>query len=197
MSSKASLEPEVAAFFENEGLVSQVVGNKRKVSSALLTPSPSVPSASSSVSGNSITSASFSATSARKEADSFEIPAIIESKATYEFLGYESDTAQAIWTRYSTKPEDMPSDFFDFARYHLRGAHLCPGVPREECEKFMIDKGVQPWLRQAILMEEFEDLRSTDSCAHWIVDAMDMRYRTLLSMNKRFQERMDLTKKGC
>jgi hypothetical protein len=69
------LSPEVAAYFEGEGLVSKVTGNKRTVSAAVPTPSPSVFSASST---NSVTSGSFSATYVTKVADSYLIPAVIQ-----------------------------------------------------------------------------------------------------------------------
>ena len=93
-----SLSPEVAAYFEEQGLVSSVAGNKRTLSAALLPISPSS-TASSSGLVDSITSASFSTTYVTKQVDSFSIPDRLESQETLEYLGFLPDTAAEIRAR--------------------------------------------------------------------------------------------------
>ncbi|KAF2232670.1 hypothetical protein EV356DRAFT_504930 [Viridothelium virens] len=117
-----------------------------------------------------------------------------ESKSTYEYLGFNSDTAQAIWTRYSTRDPDMPYGFLDFAEGQLGYILSGPSSDSQECNEFMTRVGVKPWLRQAILMDEFADLRNTATCVFWIMDTMEMRYRNLLSMI--YKNQMMVEKRG-
>ena len=94
----------------------------------------------------------------------FDVPAVIKSRETYEFLGFNADTAQVLWTRYTSASDDDPTDFFYYINYHLSETSDEPGSSPQEWEEFMINKGVQQWLRQAILMDEFADLRYTATC---------------------------------
>ena len=92
-----TISKEAADFFIENNLLSDVTGNKRKLSTSTLSFTPSIESRpSSALSGNQVSSSSFQATYVREEADSVEIPAILDSRETLEYLGFNSRTSQEI-----------------------------------------------------------------------------------------------------
>lgn len=90
-------------------------GGKRKVSAMLLSPpssdsSGSVSSSSSGSSSASLRLRGFVSPTSTKE---FELPVDQESVAALDFMGFTQATAEEIYQRWESRPEDYPYSFLD------------------------------------------------------------------------------------
>lgn len=182
------LSEDVARFFEEEGLMTAIINNKRKISTSTISPPSSLPSRSISASSPTkpkISPESFTASFVREEAEEIEIPADLRSLETYAFLGFDDATAASLWERYISKPADMPASFFDFAFWQIdenpTPDATCASDDWDLCLRSL---GTNDKLRTAILLPEFEDLRYTASCKYWVLDAIETTYETLETMNE-------------
>ncbi|KAJ5203158.1 hypothetical protein N7449_005237 [Penicillium cf. viridicatum] len=105
------ISAEVALFFQDEGLLGPATNSKRTVSvTALSSPVTSQSSSSS----HSIDRTSFSATFVNVPQDEIELPQELKSRETYEFIGFNKETASKLWDQYLSRPIDDPLDPFDF-----------------------------------------------------------------------------------
>ena len=140
------ISQEFALYLESENLLAPIVNNKRKFSTALLSSSPSLPRRNLAFEG-------------------IEIPANLRSQETYEFLGYDSPTAESLWERFLSQPVDMEADVLDFALWRVDLWHLPNATSgSDDWDGFMIGLGINDKLRNAIMLPEYADLRFTATC---------------------------------
>ncbi|KAL1634687.1 hypothetical protein SLS56_002089 [Neofusicoccum ribis] len=156
---------ETAKFLELEGLLSPAQNNKRKLSVSVFS--------------------SSSGSSPNEVADQIMIPDALKSKETCEFIGFTKDVAVDIWRRFITKPADMDDDFIDFAVAHVE-LHPFPDATSStddwhECLRVL---GINHELSHAIMMPEFEDIRYTASCKHWVLESIESNYNALASLDE-------------
>ncbi|KAA6415576.1 MAG: hypothetical protein FRX48_00292 [Lasallia pustulata] len=178
------ISDDVAAFLQEAKLLSGVFDGKRKISTAMISPPSTIPSASSSFTSTRISSSSFSATYTTQEIDEVEIPVMLQSVESYEFLGFNHRAAQALWQLYVSQPHDMQADFFDFVKWHVRDplkADASSG--HDDWIACMTTLGICQKLQSALLLPEYSDLRGTASCKFWLLDAMEMSYRVLQELD--------------
>src|SRR4051812_42284647 len=110
------IQPDTAIFLKQAGLISPPVNNKQKIStSAISLSSRSSISRNVITDDNKFTASDFKVTNIYNSSNSVEIPVQLESKETLEFMGYTSEKAAEIWTRFCNFPEDMPDDFLSYA----------------------------------------------------------------------------------
>ncbi|MCJ1365847.1 hypothetical protein MMC16_004972 [Acarospora aff. strigata] len=185
------LSEEVARFLEEEGLVTPVMNNKRKISTSSLSPHSSLPSRSLSTASCTdleVSPESFTASFVSQEAENVEVPANLRSRETYAFLGFDEETATRLWERYISKPADMPASFFDFAFWRIdESTTPDASSASDDWDSCLRAHGTNDKLRTAILLPEFADLRYTASCKYWIIDAMKMGYEALEAMDERMR----------
>ncbi|KAI9779363.1 MAG: hypothetical protein M1816_003610 [Peltula sp. TS41687] len=176
-----------ARFLEKRCLLTPIVGQKRKISASMLTPpTPRSPSPPSSSSSSRVSSASFSALSVGQEVEEVEIPADLRSKETFEFLGFDDTTAATLWQRFLDQPADMGADIINFARWQVRYAGSPDATSAtDDWDGCMIKMGLTVWLRQAILLPEYYEIRFTASCSYWVIEAMEAQWETLQVLDSR------------
>jgi len=185
------LSEDVARFFEEEGLMTVIINNKRKISTSTISPPSSLPSLRTSASSSTereISPESFTASFVREEAEEIEIPADLRSLETYAFLGFDDATAASLWERYINTPADMPASFLDFAFWQI-DENPTPDATSasDDWDLCLRSLGINDKLRTAILLPEFEDLRYTASCKYWVLDAIETTYETLETMNEKMR----------
>lgn len=190
--SQPLINEETARFLEAQGLVGPIIGQKRKISTSLLSfPSAASPEPSF-ASSLRVSSATFSATSVGEEVDEIEVPADLRSPEVFEFLGFNNITAAALWQRFITQPADMVEimgyEMLDFARARVEEeAYPDATSGLDDWEACMDRMGLSDPLKRAILLPEFEDIRYTASCMYWVMDAMEARWETLESFDGRLR----------
>lgn len=178
------ISEEVAQVLEDANLLTPVTGNKRKISTTMISPPSTIPSVSSASTISRVSGASFSASYISRQSDQIEIPADLRSAETYEFLGFKYGTAQSLWRRYLSQPEGMNAGFFDFAIWHVEEPERADAFSdADDWKSFMETLGIDQKLASAILLPEYADLRGTASCKYWIIDAMGMKWRALQALD--------------
>lgn len=187
MEFSSTVSADVAIFFENENLMSPIVDRKRTLSLRTISP-PSSQSSRSSTSSNTISSECFTASSTTTPIDEIEIPADLQSQETYEFIGFNKETAATLWSHFIKAPDAPDMDFLDFAWYHIEESAVDDATSIEDdwiaCMKGL---GINLKLQNAIMLPEFEDLRATASCKFWLMDAIEMNYEALETLNERLR----------
>jgi hypothetical protein len=115
-SPEPAISAEEARFFESNGLLSPLMGKKRKLSTSLLSDIPPFgPSSRPRVSSDRVSSESFEATFTGQEAETSTIPEMLESVESLEYVGFTTNMAEEIYNRYRNSPEDIPLALFEFA----------------------------------------------------------------------------------
>ncbi|KAI9711142.1 MAG: hypothetical protein M1812_007246 [Candelaria pacifica] len=184
--SQPVLSADCVALFEGTGLIKPAANNKRKVSTALLSPPSSNPSRSSSEASSSsrISSGSFAATYEVEEVEEVEVPVTLRSVESYEFLGFTTETAQSLWVRYLKYSPEQDSSFFDYAASHI----WAPGredvtSDQDNWRGLMVALGINERLQSAIMLPGFDDVRFTASCKYWLMNAMKAQWQALENLD--------------
>ncbi|KAI9808624.1 MAG: hypothetical protein M1825_003774 [Sarcosagium campestre] len=184
-----TISQETAAFFEAQNLMKPIVNNKRKISALAIYPY-SVPQSDLSTSSSSTRSDSFEPYFVRKETDEIEVPAILESVETYAFMGFDDSMAQRIWSRYAAimDDDDYPWGFLEFATGHIEGRAVDDAATLDDdWDQTMRHIGINDKLRRAILLPEYESIRYTGTCKFWLIDAMEVAFKSLEKLGKRLR----------
>ncbi|CAG8890146.1 unnamed protein product [Penicillium egyptiacum] len=189
------ISAEVAVFFQNKGLLGPAKNNKRTISVTALS-SPAT-SRSSSSSSNSIDRTSFSATFVNVSRDEIELPQDLTSGETYEFIGFDKETAGKLWDQYLSRPIGDPLDpfdfdFMDYARSQVKNSTV-PDVlsVTDDWTPTMAALGINYCLQQSILHPDFDDVRATASCKFWLLDSMEMAFKTLEGLNGQLRQELE------
>lgn len=140
------------------------------------------------------------------EAAFHTIPDQLISKATLKCLGYNTETANELWFRWThwppntgvireTDPDgagclEMP--FIIFATGHLasgREVDTCDDEDDEPWYNCMLRCGINSSTQQDIMVQDFRVMRLTESCRFWLKDTMILRYRGLEEVQNASQQR--------
>ncbi|KAJ5382700.1 hypothetical protein N7517_000611 [Penicillium concentricum] len=178
----------------DEGLLGPATNSKRTISvTALSSPATSRSSSSS----NLIDRTSFSATFVNVSQDEIELPQEMESGETYEFIGFNEETASKLWDQYVSRPIDDPLDsldfeFMDYARSQVKNSTV-PDVLSitDDWTPTMAALGIGQCLQQSILHPDFDDVRATASCKFWLLDSIEMAFKTLEGLNSQLRQEME------
>ncbi|KAI9846024.1 MAG: hypothetical protein M1838_001474 [Thelocarpon superellum] len=186
---RRTISRELALKLEQRGGLSPVVDNKRKLSLAAIIPPTSAQGSrsSSGTSANIITSASFHASSINEDVTEVDIPADLESKETYMFMGFDDTTATMLWDKYTTACDDPEFgdeyDFCEFAVDHVITAdHPDATSEEDDWDAYMRAVGIDDKLREAILLPEYEDIRYTATCKFWLLETINRTWDALESL---------------
>lgn len=108
---KHVVSTDVASLLESQRLMEPPVNKKRVLSTSIL-----------SSSANSVTASSFGASITSADTEKIEIPENLKSFETYEFIGFDTDTATKMWKSFVRGLEggDAPdTEFLDYARFQI------------------------------------------------------------------------------
>ncbi|CRL29319.1 unnamed protein product [Penicillium camemberti] len=188
------ISAEVALFFQDGGLLGPATNGKRTISVTALSSPVTSRSTSSS---NTIDRTSFSATFVNVPQDEIELPQELKSRETYEFIGFNEETASKLWDQYLNRPINDPLDpfdfdFMDYARSQVRN-HTVPDVLSitDDWTPTMTTLGISQCLQLSILHPDFDDVRATASCKFWLLDSIEMAFKTLEGMNGQLRQEME------
>lgn len=183
-------------------------GGKRKVSVRLLSPSyygdasGSVSSSSSGAPSASVRLVGFVSPPSDKV---FELPTDQESIAALEFMGFTQATAQDIYQRWETRPEQYPYSFLEHAagQFELRSrgdlsdtdfmtvSQNLTGISfwkimEETTDKIKLQMvGLKKELQDAILDPRFANIFDTEDLKFWIKDTLESRSHTIAHLHRR------------
>ncbi|KAL8832360.1 MAG: hypothetical protein Q9191_000317 [Dirinaria sp. TL-2023a] len=91
------------------------------------------------------------------------IPEFIVSVQALQWIGFTEEAAKMQWEDWVTRPRDWPLEFVD--------------TTIEQLARFDNDA-------EAILAEEFADIRTTATAKFWIMDTIETAWHTLLSIKR-------------
>ena len=161
------IEPAIASFFVESGLLTTPKDKKRRLSASLLSSSPSENTTNSSDS-SVIEDIGLSSPIEAVRAADIEIPEILESEETFEYIGLAKEVASYLWAAWKNRDLDSAASFLDHAIFYVENRALIHNADATADEDLLKSIGANTSLRQAILLTEFTDIRGTASCVYWL-----------------------------
>ncbi|KAF2002606.1 hypothetical protein P154DRAFT_593613 [Amniculicola lignicola CBS 123094] len=148
----------------------------RRVSGQLLTPSTSASSASSGY-------------SPPPRAMPVKVPIGLHTAQAIEFLGFSPKRAQALFDVFM---EDTDDDWLDFIIQNILMRDADALDNSDDWVGAMQEMGIGTLLQEAIMDEEFESLRLTQSLKYWVADSIQTRWDSLNELNERVVQHLNL-----
>ncbi|KAF2142645.1 uncharacterized protein K452DRAFT_318231 [Aplosporella prunicola CBS 121167] len=137
----------------------------------------------------------FTSSSVHEESETVDIPSVLHSQETYEFIGFTPQVAADIWQCFLTQPPDLDGSFLDFTTEHV-GLH-----PISDAESGHDDwigclqaLGINDQLSTAILLPEYDDIRFSATCKYWVLESLVSTYHALQNLtrgNVKYAETVD------
>lgn len=194
MSAFGDLSPEETRALEEDGVVFPLpTHGKRKVSAAFLAPPPppsqdanySSSSYSGSTSSSSATSVRFRSFNSSR-AHTIDLPESIHSVAALEFIGFTTETASEIFTRFNSRPDpdQCPDQLLD---YVLALPSRLTSAPFQSysLREGMTALGLTQQLQDALTDPRFSAIFWTETAVYWIKDTLRINYLTLVKLQRR------------
>ncbi|KAF4429444.1 hypothetical protein FACUT_9187 [Fusarium acutatum] len=132
------------------------------------------------------------------------IPEKLISKATIEYVGFNSDKATEIWSGWVNWPSGpiireidlgdcttLEVSFIDWVKRHT-GNPLTDDIWEEDnsaWSRYMQQRGIATELQNSIMDPSFKDIRLTGTCIGWLRDTIEMRYEGLKEIQRASAER--------
>jgi len=170
------LSNEIARILESQGLLSQIVNGRRKVSLVAL----------------DLEEFSSSRGSGAEVIADLEIPAVIESKETLEILGFRPEEAERLWNFFCKIPESHEIDFESFLFEVLTQDGIQDAGGDDDWRKCISLLGLTNAYADRLLDPIFDDVRLTGTCKFWCKEFIRGDYKTLDLLNSTL--RRDLEK---
>ncbi|TGO17303.1 hypothetical protein BTUL_0019g00940 [Botrytis tulipae] len=131
------------------------------------------------------------------------VPDLLVSPETLIYLGWGSQKAGEIWSRWREIKEAETEDGQDFIEMEFLGFVLDRYVPednisdgREACIEQMELWGLAGELINCIMASAFEDVRMTETIQYWVRDTMSIRYLGLEGLQKNSARRDERRRNG-
>ena len=159
---------------------------RRKVSGALLSPPETENSSSSSLASSTVAvryksfKASINST--------LDLPMFVISSASLEFIGFTSDAAMEIYTRWISRPDpaNNPDDLIDYVygqTSRLKQEPYRDYPPNEAMTRI----GLASWLQDAITDPRHSAVYRTQTLHFWVNDTLRINYLTLQLLQSRLK----------
>ncbi|KAG5743435.1 hypothetical protein H9Q72_007937 [Fusarium xylarioides] len=132
------------------------------------------------------------------------IPEMLISKATIEYVGFNSDKATEIWSGWVNWPSGpiiretdpggsytLEVSFLDWMKRHT-GNPFSDDVWEDDSSAWlacMEQHGIATELQHAIMDPHFKDIRLSGTCIGWVRDTIEMRYEGLEDIKRASAER--------
>lgn len=125
------------------------------------------------------------------------VPVYLFSKQAYEYCGFTPDAAQELWDTYKKFEHECP-DYPDlrepehFLSFALTCIDLVPEPPLfddDEWRTALTAMGLESALRDAIMLEEFADIRRTEGACYWAKDTVEVNFLKLQDIKRKSWER--------
>jgi len=131
-------------------------------------------------------------------------PEKLISKATIEYVGFNSDKAREIWSGWTAWPSGpiireidlgdettLEVSFIDWVKGHT-GNPLTDDVWKDDNSAwfhYIEQRGIATELQYTIMDSLFRDMRLTGTCIGWLRDTIEMRYEGLRNIQRASAER--------
>lgn len=141
------------------------------------------------------------------------LPTDHESAAALEFIGFEKATAEELYQRWETRPEQYPYSFLEHAAGHFENrdqgdqshadfmtvsqSETWPGKKKPFWRGSMTDEiklqevGLKVEFQAAILDLQFAGIFETETLKFWIKDTLASRYYTIAYLQRRSTEGLE------
>jgi hypothetical protein len=136
------------------------------------------------ISASSISSGPSSSTDSN-----VEIPQVLESRATLDFLGFSDEAGDEVWDRYSNACTTHPDmvDLLEFAvAYVDSGQDAVDGT--DDWERAMQSMGVGATLRERIMTPGHDTIRLSRSAKQWVIETMADLWLWLSTLGRTIEE---------
>jgi hypothetical protein len=122
-----------------------------------------------------------------------EIPAVIESIETLEFIGFTYATARILWeslVKNRSGSSQFDLDFLGIVTYYLDNVEGVPDCTSQDDDWHgaMTKIGINDELQRAIMHPVGTRYRFTASMKFWVRDAVESRFESLLSLDQRLRD---------
>ena len=107
------------------------------------------------------------------------IPDILNSPQTIEWLGFSRGAASLHWHVWLERPRDWMVDFEEMLIDEIRDSDKDAEGLAEDWDGVMRSWGINDKLRNAILDDEFTDIRTTASAKFWVIDTIEAAWHAL------------------
>ncbi|KAF3928542.1 hypothetical protein ABW21_db0205311 [Orbilia brochopaga] len=187
------IQYDTVIILERAGLLSSPIDNKRKLSTSTIASSSSgTPSTSSSKPGN------LDPANLTDPTTTIEIPTHLESKETLECIGFSPDRAAQLWELFSNPQivdddddDDVDNCLYTFILETLRYS-TCDAIDvYDDWRGALLGLGIGDWLSEAIMAEEFKDIRHTASCKHWVTEAIMENFEVLRDLDDKLRAKIE------
>ena len=114
---------------------------------------------------------------------SIEVPIVIESLETLEFLGFTPEAGKRILARFEDASDLMEDAYLlDFAKGQIRSVPDV-GCPEDDWNSAILAMGITQTLSDKIMDPEFRDLRLTQNARYWVIDIIEAKFLFLTSLD--------------
>jgi hypothetical protein len=123
-----------------------------------------------------------------EEASDIEVPEVLESSESLEFISFSKGAADYIYNIFVKNTDaDFQDSFLGTALQFLRMQTKIPDCTSqdEDWDGAMAKLGINERLRKAILHPAYSDLRYTNSMKVWVEEAIENGFLSLESLDKR------------
>lgn len=129
------------------------------------------------------------------------VPNILNSRETLIYLGFDQETADRLWHRWTHWSEDdhgpradMETDegisFLDLAKDQIQYRYIDAWTEDDQSWRdCMTTCGIGGQLQDDILDPFFKNIRMTESCVFWLIDTVEMRWRGLKEIQATSRDR--------
>ena len=125
----------------------------------------------------------LSESSSSESEGSIEIPTVLESLETLEFLGFTLEAGKTILERFENAFNVIEDPYLlAFIKAHVRSIPDV-GCPEDDWQAAILAMGITQTLSNKILDPEFRNLRLTQNARYWVLDTIEAKYLFLTSLN--------------
>ncbi|KAK6496796.1 hypothetical protein TWF481_001784 [Arthrobotrys musiformis] len=192
------LDYQTTAYFEMFCLFKPAFGNKREISTFIL--SPFISSSASPPTGAQMFTPThlangmgkFNAASLFESKKTIEIPLYLESVETLEMIGFCPQQAELIMGFWWALLEGTQISFLELVLDCIdepTDSFQDSFGPDDDWERSLNQLGISDKLKAAILMPQYEDIRYTASCLFWVKEAVVENYHALVALKSELAER--------
>jgi len=115
-----------------------------------------------------------------------DLPTTQESSEALEFIGFNTPTANHIFSRWLARGDGNPDGLIDYVLAHVRGRNQ-NGETRTNPRAAMNAMGLLQEFSEVHLDPGNAEVRDTETMIFWIQDTLTMRYKTIDLCNRRLK----------
>lgn len=127
--------------------------------------------------------AALSASSSSDSEASTEVPIVVESLETLEFLGFTPEAGKAILELFNkaSGSSEVPC-FLEYVKGHVMSMPDV-GCPEDDWNAAILAMGITQTLCDKILDPEFTNILLTETASYWVIDTIEAKFEFLKSLN--------------